>query len=432
MSRWRVQLLGGFGLWRDETVLAHRFETDSARALFAWLCLNAGKPARRDTLAALLWPDKRQAAALSALRTALARIRRALGDADDVVQADTSSVTLTLPDDWDMDTAHFEQAITRARSHRHRRATGCPQCLADLRQAIGVYEGELLAGLTVESDLFLDWLTRQREHFHRAALDALDTLAERAALEGDWATVARHSERQLGLEAWHEPAHRRRMQALARQGQRAAALAHYQACEQILRREFGIAPEPDTQRLAEAIRAGQWPGAPESPAPAQNHAESLDRLPFVGRERDARALTDLLNRPEARLVSVIGEGGIGKTRLAIRAAQDMRFAFEDGARFIFLHPEDRPADAPETARARAASHLAWHIADACQITLSDRRPPETEVIAALKSRHYLLVFDSFEHALEAGAFLNELLEAAPGCAALVASRQRRDGQDSFA
>ncbi|PJF45946.1 MAG: hypothetical protein CUN48_16305, partial [Candidatus Thermofonsia Clade 3 bacterium] len=87
MSRWRVQLLGGFGLWRDETVLAHRFETDSARALFAWLCLNAGKPARRDTLAALLWPDKRQAAALSALRTALARIRRALGDADDVVQA---------------------------------------------------------------------------------------------------------------------------------------------------------------------------------------------------------------------------------------------------------------------------------------------------------------------------------------------------------
>ncbi len=93
MSRWRVQLLGGFGLWRAETALAHRFETDSARALFAWLCLNAGKPARRDALAALLWPDTSQSAALSALRTTLTRMRRALADAAPALHSDAQTVT---------------------------------------------------------------------------------------------------------------------------------------------------------------------------------------------------------------------------------------------------------------------------------------------------------------------------------------------------
>ncbi len=421
MGMWRVQLLGGFEVWRGQTPLAQRFETDSARALFAWLCLNAGKAARRDALAALLWPDKPQSAALSALRTTLARIRRALDDDGFILNADAHTVTLKLDETWQVDALRLDQAVAQARAHTHRRLSGCDPCLALLRASVPAYAGELLAGLSLESDLFLEWLTWQREHFHHLALDAFQTLGERALLEQDWASAAAWAERQLRLEAWREVAHRQKMLALARQGQRAAALAQYQTCRRILQQEFGAPPESETERLAEMIQRGALPALADAPGAAHHRAAALDRLPLIGRAQTLETLSELLNRSQTQLVSVIGEGGAGKTRLAIRAAQITRFAFEDGARFVFLHPEDPGARiSPQT---QPAEELAWRIADACQIALREGRSVESQVIAALKSRACLLVLDSFEHALDAIPFLNELLEAAPRCAALVTSRR---------
>ena len=427
MLSWRVRLLGNFEVWRDQTPQSHVFETDSARGLFAWLCLNHGKAIRRDVLAALIWPDKPQTAALSALRTTLARIRRGLdagANGLSPLQADAQAVTLTLSDAWTVDAVRFEQAIAHIHAHPHRRVIGCPTCLELLRQAVACYEGELLAGLSVQSDVFLDWLTHQQEHFHRAALEAMCNLAEHALLAADWAAARTLAERQLRLEPWREEAHRQMMRALAHEGQRTAALAQYQTCRRLLQKEFGAEPEAETRRLAEAIREGRYPQPSAPPTPARSRAESLDRLPLVGRQRELDALIALLNQPNAQLVSVIGEGGIGKTRLAIRAALITRFAFRDGVRFVFLHPEDAPVDLPEQPDARLDVSLALRIADACDIALHDRGAPEAQVIAALKEREYLLVLDSFEHALDAAAFLGQLMQAAPRCAALVTSRQR--------
>jgi len=443
MADWQVRLLGNFEVWRDQTPQGHVFETDSARALFAWLCLNYGKTIRRDALAALIWPDKPQTAALSALRTTFTRIRRALdagADGLSPLRADAQTVTLTLTDEWTVDALRFEQAIAHIHAHPHRRVIGCPACLDLLRQAVACYEGELLAGLSIESDAFQDWLTHQREHFHRAALEAMGHLAERALLEADWAAARAFAERQLRLEPWREEAHRQMMTALAHEGQRTAALAQYQTCRRVLQKEFGADPEAETCRLGEAIREGHYPQPPAlptsassvEPTPARSRAESLDRLPLVGRQHELDALLALLNQPNAQLINVVGEGGIGKTRLAIRAALIARFAFHDGARFVFLHPEDAPTSAssvepmhlPQQADASLDVSLALRIADACDIALRERGAPEAQVIAALKEREYLLVLDSFEHTLGAAAFLSQLLEAAPRCAALVTSRQR--------
>jgi len=211
MLSWRVRLLGNFEVWRDQTPQSHVFETDSARGLFAWLCLNQGKAIRRDVLATLIWPDKTQSVALSALRTTLTRIRRALdvGTKGSLpLHADAQTVTLTLSDEWTVDALRFEQAIAHIHAHPHRRVIGCPTCLELLRQAVACYEGELLAGLSVHSDAFQDWLTQQREHFHRAALEAMGHLAGRALLEADWAAARGGAERQLRLEPWREEAHR--------------------------------------------------------------------------------------------------------------------------------------------------------------------------------------------------------------------------------
>ncbi len=419
MTEWHIQLLGGFDVRRDQVSLHGAFQTDSARLLFAWLCLHQGQVARRETLLALLWPDRPQAAAQNALRVTLSRIRQALGDAQSALNADAQTVTFAPPLAWQIDALRLAQAVAAVRSHPHRSVGGCPQCLDHLRAAATLYRGPFLAGLVSESETLSDWIRHQEEDFHRAALECFGALAEHALRARDWPTAQAYARRQLQLEPWCESAHRQLMLALAYQGQRAAALAQYQTCCELLQREFGVEPEADTRAVAERVRMSDLSVA-QMPHPAQQQAQNIDQLPLIGRERELEALSELLNRPGVQLISIVGAGGIGKTRLAIRAAQQMQFAFRDGARYVFLHPEDGAA----ATASDPASYLARCIADACQIELNDRHPLPPQIGAALTTRSYLLVLDSAEHIADAHLFLNDLLTAAPECVALVTSRQR--------
>ncbi|MCS6888440.1 MAG: hypothetical protein NZQ09_09540 [Chloroflexus sp.] len=420
MTEWHIQLLGGFDVRRDGVSLSGAFQTDSARLLFAWFCFHQGQAARRETLAALLWPDRPQNAAQNTLRVTLSRIRQALGNDQNVLRTDAAAVTLELPGAWQIDALQVAQAAEAVRTHPHRSAAGCPSCQARLHEAAALYRGAFLAGISPESEPFLAWATHQGEIMHRAALEVFGHLAERALRERDWPAAQNYASKQLQLEPWHEAAQRQLMLALAQQGQRAAALAQYQSCCDILQREFGIEPEAETQQLAESIRAGQISGAAFATLPSQQQAAAIDRLPLIGRASELEPLANMLNQPDTQLISLIGAGGIGKTRLAIRAAHLMQYAFRDGARYIFLHPEDG-AHAPKE---DVVAHVARAIATVCQIELNDRHPLPAQVMAALQTRAYLLVFDSFEHAMQAALFVNELLAAAPGCAALITSRQR--------
>ncbi|WP_322487228.1 BTAD domain-containing putative transcriptional regulator [Chloroflexus sp.] len=417
MTEWHIQLLGGFDVRRDGVSLNSAFQTDSARLLFAWLCLNQRQAVRRETLANLLWSDRPQSVAQNTLRVTLSRIRKALGNDHHVLRTEPATVTLDLPSSWQVDALDFTQAVAAVRNHSHRSAAGCPSCQAHVRAAATLYRGAFLAGISPESELFLEWSTHQGEAMHRAAIEVFGHLAERALREGDWPAAQSYAGQQLHLELWHEAAHRQLMRALAQQGQRAAALAHYQTCCDILQREFGIEPEAETQHLASTIRAGHLTNA--TSLPSQRQAAAIDQLPLIGRASEVETLAGWLNQPDMQLISVVGAGGIGKTRLAMRAAHLMQYAFRDGVRYIFLHPEDDAAIANKD----AAEHVARAIAAACHIELNDRQPVPEQVIAALQTRAYLLVFDSFEHVAAANLFVNELLEAAPYCVALITARQ---------
>lgn len=424
--QWQLYLLGRFQL-KINGENTDEFEADSARALCAYLVMHAGETLRRERLAALFWPDQPQASALRNLRTALTRMRRGMGALSDAFQSDNQTVTFQpSPDVW-VDALALASLGAEVEAHAHRRLEGCPVCIEKMQQIVQLYRGEFLAGFTQESDLFQEWAGLQREIYHRLVAQALDSLTSYHLLRKEWREAQRDARRALQLEPWREESHRHLMLALANQGQRSAALRQFHICRRILKQEFDAPPQPETTAIYETLlRNRETPAATNKPrSPMEllpTGAHWLDDLPLVGREHELRELIERLVMPDTRLLTVVGEGGVGKTRLALRGARLVAASFDDGVFYVGLNPEEssKPIRFQVT---EAAARVAQRIALACAIPLSEKAPYEQSVLAFLRKRNILLLLDSLEQHEEARSFLLTLLENAPGCVLLVTSHR---------
>jgi len=132
--------------------------------------------------------------------------------------------------------------------------------------------------------------------------------------------------------------------------------------------------------------------------------------PLVGRERESAAVCTLLCRPEVRLVTLTGPGGVGKTRLAVHVATEVLADFPDGVSFVSLAPLSDPTLVLST------------IAQGLDVKESGARPLLGLLIADLRDKHLLLCLDNFEHLLPAAPQLTDLLSACPHLTMLVTSR----------
>ena len=276
------------------------FRSAKVQGILVYLVLTQ-QPQTREGLAALFWPDEPEAVAKQNLRQSIFRLRQVLGDAD--VQPATYLLVTRLTvqfnpaSDHALDVAAFLSDLNRAQ----------------LEPAVTWYRGELLPGFTCDSLPFDEWLQQERERLHRLALGALFELADYSLARADYPKAQSLARQQLAWEPWREEAHRQLMQALALSGERSAALAQYETCRAVLQAELGIEPTAETEALAARIRVQQ----PEH----QAHALAQRRLtvPFVGRNREVEALVNAYQRAGrdgVQVVTLVGEAGIGKTRLA--------------------------------------------------------------------------------------------------------------------
>ena len=406
MSRLSVYLFGALQVTLDDRAMAE-FRSDKVRALLAYLIVEAERPHARDALAGLLWPDMSDQAARNNLRLSLHRLRQAIGETDEqpvFLQVTGETIQFNSTSDVWLDVTAFDALLAAVEGHAHRRVEACAACADKLREAVELYRGEFLQGFFVDGSVaFSEWAVVKREWLHRRALEALYRLAEYHRRRGENEAALKHAQRQLELEPWREEAHQQVMSILARGGQHSAALAQYETCRRVLAEELGVEPSEDTRALYERIQAARDTRRHNLPPPP---------TPFIGRQDELAEIAGLLADPDCRLLTLVGLGGMGKTRLALEAAQREQSKFLNGVYFVPLAALDSP------------DSLITAVANALGFTFSDRGDPKTQLLDYLHGKEMLLVLDGFERMLEGASWATEMLKRASEVKVLVTSRAR--------
>jgi DNA-binding SARP family transcriptional activator len=312
MALLRLTLLGGFQaeLGGRELVFPRK-----AQALLAYLVLSPRGPHPRGTLAGLLWGRTAEEQARSSLRQALFLVRRALaGHTPTLLRQDGDAVVLNH-DALETDVWEFVRLVGDGGD--------------DARAAI-LYRGPLLDGSPVDEPAFETWITVQRAWLHDMAVTVLRRLLSAEVHAGRDDRAVHTSAKLLAVDPLQEEAHRALMRVYARQGRRTDALRQFRILADVLRRELGVPPEAETRQLHGEILASSGRASPEQRPCAQESALGQHRTgeiawPLIGRELELSRLRDLLAGGR-RVVAVLGEAGIGKSRLVEELASEAQRA----------------------------------------------------------------------------------------------------------
>ena len=287
------------------------FESQKARALFAYLAVQGGQAISREQLSTLLWPDKREVAARRNLRQALYNIRttlQAFPSTRHALDATRLSVGLNSELDCWLDVEKFQSAL-RAGTAGGRFD---PHLLA---VAARLYRGDFLAGFPIKGSVpFEEWMFSEQQRLREMAVEALRSLVDTYFSRGEYRIGLRMALRLVAIDPLSEEAHRHLMRLYQMAGRRGRALEQFENLARTLEEELGVEPAEKTVALYESILQGDTPTG-RSDRSAQSMAPVV---PLVGRSDSLAALErswDQVLGGSSRIAVVEGEAGVGKTRL---------------------------------------------------------------------------------------------------------------------
>jgi len=330
----RLRLLGGCEFRCPDGPV--RLETAKTGALLAYLAMRPG-PQQRHSLMGLLWGDMPEPNARRNLRRALWDLRRKLPATPPFILATRQTVEFNRQSDYWLDVALFERMAGEAMvSFQTEGSDRVDLPVGRLQSTVELYRGDFLEGFHVRgAPAFEEWMLAERERLRTLALLILQQLLTQYTARGEYKAGILCARRLLALAPWREETHRELMRMLALTGQRSAALAQYEECRRLLKRELELEPLEETTALYQRIRDSHA-CAPMEIGPAGEAADLQPRefasLPFVGREEEHAALVEwweeALRRSSGqaggdrgRLALVEGEAGVGKTRLVEEVAR---------------------------------------------------------------------------------------------------------------
>ncbi len=291
-----------------ETVPA--FRAPRVMALLGYLVLHRGEPQPRHHIAGVFWPDSTEMQARTNLRRELHHLRAGLPDPDACVTTDHVTVTWRSDAPAVVDVAVFEAAVDAADAAA--REDDSARFRRSATEAVTAYGGDLMPAF------YEDWVLSERERLRRRCLDLIDRLTTALAEDDDLTAAIGYARRRTTLEPYEEAGYRRLMELQVRDDDRSAALNTYHRCATVLERELGVSPSADTVALYRSL----FDAAVTAAEPGQPGDVTL-----VGRAAERAALDRAwvrVTRDGPRLVAIIGEAGVGKTRLAAEAAGTVR------------------------------------------------------------------------------------------------------------
>ncbi len=331
----------------SETV---EFRTRKALALLIYLAVE-GDLHSREELVALFWPESDHSQGRATLRSTLSYLRRALAHPDPpddrgglagggdrshlLVERDVLGFNFRAGFSGDWHT--LRQAWTAARGPVQLPGPAgaaeaadrlSPSALREqLQEAAKLYRDDFLTGFTLgDAPDFDDWASIQRETCHRQMSLIFDRLSQLQAEGGELVSAIETASRWVALDPLNETAHRRLMQLHFSADDRSAALLAYENCREVLAQELNAEPAPETQALADRVRAFDlvvpdvdFVPTPRGVEPARTGGSAGLELPLVGRSDEHLALVTAYRRVRrggAQVAVLEGEPGIGKSRLA--------------------------------------------------------------------------------------------------------------------
>lgn len=394
-----VQLLGEFRLALGDEVLRD-VNTPRLKSLLAYLLLHQTSPQSRQQLAYLYWPDSNESQAHNNLRQSFHRLRLALPNPDRYLYSDAQSVQWVSDSRFTLDVDEFNKAVASADE------------INGLIFAANLYQGELL------SDCYDDWILTEREHLqqkYHLVLDQLITLLEE---QRDYRSAIHYAQRLLRSDPLREETYRQLIHLYFMSGNRTGAIRAYHTCVRVLKCELDVDPSAETEQFfKEAQKSFAKPSLPNS-SKLKNHHLPVYLTSFIGREGELNQLKLMLSRREAhtykaRLITLLGPGGCGKTRLAVQLAGNVRNEYRDGVWFIDIATLSSP------------DFLLNAIASALDL----QEHPEANLLLAIKqyleAKECLLFFDNCESMTSAcTTVIQSLIVDCPELQVLVTSREK--------
>ncbi len=433
-ARCRIELLGGLRLVRGEQVIT-RFRTHASAAVLARLAFSL-LPQSREALIEKVWPDADPRTGGVRLSTAMSSLRHQLEPPGvqygSVLLANRLTVQLN-PEAVVTDVAAFERALQDGRDAK----TPTDEEAALLR-AIGLYRGVLLP------EFYQDWILPEQEHLASRYGFACLRLSAICEAQGDQVGAMEHARSAIASDPFDEESHRCLMRLLAQGGHVVEARRLYRNLVRRLREKLGEKVSEPTRLLARRLRQVAEEGhaqAAVSPVPAVLEPDSAtqlesvpspkptrvdSRLPvqmtrFFGREEEIERIEDMCRpssageEPPDRLLTLLGMGGSGKTRLAIAAAVRLVLPYEGRVWFVPL------------ADVREARLIGDALLSALEVERSAHREPLDQAMDYLDSQspnRCLLILDNCEHLVDGGAeIILSLLSRAPSVQILATSRR---------
>jgi predicted ATPase len=295
--------------------------------------------------------------------------------------------------------------------------------------AISLYQGKLLEGINPDIRELEDWLSTEQENLHSAYREALLNYSQQLEVQERFSEAQALLAKLFKQDVMAEDTIQAYLRTALKSGQRNEALKAFELFQTTLFAELHLQPLESTKQLALAL--AQLSDAPErhhtttlTPNLETTQAPKLNNFPvlntsFVGRDEKLSEIAAAINEPKIRLLTLIGPGGIGKTRLSVQVGEDQYQHFSSGATFVPL------------ANLANTQNIVPAIASALNLSFTNNASLEEQLKTFLRDKNMLLVLDNLEHLIEGAGIIFELLETCPMLKILTTSREALDFQNEY-